>query len=228
MRALLLYRSILSVAGIAICCSLFSGCATNVVTQPNYVLLRDRNYKDKILAIMPYGSTSPGYGDILREKNHAWWFPRKTYGKGEVTVLGEPYTIDEKVYPTEDSYEEMGLQMFNRYRGYNCFKRVVIVKDRAEADSLRADYLLVYHINECYARGLGGNWNFVEWITYEGVVDMDVAVYDIIQNQRLTSQHIHSEGTSTSSWVTPEVRNYLRRQLLKGTVFNNAIAEINF
>ena len=228
MRALSLYRSILSVAGIAICCSLFSGCATSVVTQPDYVLLRDQNYTDKILAVMPYGTAVPGYGDILRDKFDSWWLPRWMYGKGEVTVLGEPYTLDDVQYPTDGPYEEMGYQMFNRFRGYNCFKRVVLVKDRQEADSINADFLLVYHINECYAHGLGANWNFVEWISYEGVVDMDVAVYDIVRNERIASQHVRSLATSTSAWVTPEVRNYLRRQLLKGTVFNNAIAEITF
>lgn len=189
------------------------GCATRQTTPPLPITITGK--ENVILAILPLGQQNPGVKEMLAERHRASWFPRVMYGKGEVSVLDDPY-------------EEMALAMFNRFRGYNRFRRVVIVKDRAEADQIRATHMLVFHLNECYAVGRGANWNFVEWLTYEGFVDMDVMVYDLVANQRISHQRIRSNATSTSVWTSKEMRDYLRRQLLRGVTFNNAIAQIQF
>jgi hypothetical protein len=171
--------------------------------------------KDKILAVMPLGALPEDYSTNRFLEYRRWWVSRALYGSGEVTTLDDPNT-------------DMALALFNRYRGYNIFRRVVVVKDRAEADRVQADYLLCFRINECYAVGRGANANFVEWITYEGIVDMDVAVYELAMNRRIGVQRVHADATTTSVWSGEQVRDYLRRELLRGTTFHNAIAQIEF
>lgn len=205
------HRIALAAAALALLC--LAGCATRQTTQPMPMAITGK--QNAILAILPLGSADPAAKDRLAERYRASWFPRVMYGKGEVSVLDDPY-------------EEMALAMFNRFRGYNLFNRVVIVKDRAEADQIRATHMLVFHINECYAVGRGANWNFVEWLTYEAFVNMDVVTYDLAANQRINHQHIVANATSTSVWTSREMRDYLRRQLLRGVTFNNAIAQIQF
>jgi hypothetical protein len=193
-----------------------AGCATSKVTMPARMALEGRgDYTDKILAVMPLGALPEGYTSNRIEELHAWWMPRKMYGSGEVTTLADPN-------------QDMALAIFNRYRGHGIFRRVVVVKDRAEADRLHADYLLCFRINDCYAVGRGANANFVEWLTYEGFVNMDVAVYDLPRNRRIASQRVRADATATSVWSGSEMRDYLRRQLLRGATFNNAIAQIDF
>ena len=87
---------------------------------------------------------------------------------------------------------------------------------------------MAYHINQCYSRGLGPNFNLFQWLSYEGLLDMDVVVYDLLENTRIKNQRINSKTTSTSVWCERDVRAFERRKLLKGTTFNNAIAEITF
>lgn len=205
------HRIALAAAAIAFLC--LAGCATRQTTQPMPMAITGK--QNAILAILPLGSADPAAKDRLAERHRASWFPRVMYGKGEVSVLDDPY-------------EELALAMFNRFRGYNLFNRVVIVKDRAEADRIRATHMLVFHINECYAVGRGANWNFVEWLTYEAFVNMDVVTYDLAANQRINHQNIVANATSTSVWTSKEMRDYLRRQLLRGVTFNNAIAQIQF
>jgi hypothetical protein len=161
------------------------------------------------------GGMNASYPNLLAENYRANWFARTLYGKGEVTVL-------------DNAYEEFALAIFNRLRGYDLFRRVVIVKDRSEADSLRATHLLTFRINDCYAVGSGANWNFVNWMSYESFLNLDVAVYDLVENQRVFAERINVNANDTSIWSTPDVRDYLRRQLLKGVTFNNAISEITF
>jgi len=120
------------------------------------------------------------------------------------------------------------LAIYNRLRGYDIFGRAVIVGDREEADKLRSQYLLCFSINDCYAVGRGANWNFVEWCTYEGIVDVDVVVYDLIKNERISNQSIRANAFNTSVWTSWEMQNYLQKKLLKGVTFNNAISQINF
>lgn len=228
MRSSVLHRILLSGMTAALFCSMFTGCATRVVTAPKFIKLREGGYNEKVLAIMPYGDISTDYGDRLRERNKAIFYNRWFFGKGEISVLGESYTIDGKTVTPEGPYEQLGAIIYNRLRGYNAFKHVVMVKDRQEADDINADFLLAYHINKCYSRGLGANFNLFEWLTYEGTLDMDVVVYDLVENRRIKSQKIESKATSTSVWEERDVRAYERRKLLKGTTFNNAIAEITF
>jgi hypothetical protein len=228
MRSSVLHRILLSGMTAVLFCSLFTGCATRVVTTPKYIKLREAGYNEKILAIMPHGDITTDYGDRLRERYKAIFYNRWFFGKGEVSVLGEPYTIDGKTVTPEGPYEQLGAIIYNRLRGYNAFKHVVIVKDRQEADDINADFLLVYHINKCYSRGLGANLNLFEWLTYEGTLDMDIVVYDLVENRRIKDQKIVTKTTSTSVWEERDVRAYERRKLLKGTTFNNAIAEITF
>ncbi len=193
-----------------------SGCATSNVTMPARLALEGTSeFRDKILAIMPLGTLPDGYTSNRIAELHAWWMPRAMYGKGEVTTLENPN-------------QDMALAMFNRYRGRDLFRRVVTVADRPEAERIQADYLLCFRINDCYAVGRGANANFVEWITYEGIVSMDVAIYDLARNQRIASQRVRADATSTSVWAGQEMRNYLKRQLLRGATFHNAIAQITF
>lgn len=203
----------IAAAAVAIIVLCMAGCATRTTTQPVPMAIAGK--QNAILAVLPLGSADTGAKDALSERYRASWFPRVMYGKGEISVLDDPY-------------EEMALAIFNRFRGYNLFNRVVIVKDRAEADQIRATHMLVFHINECYAIGRGANWNFVEWLTYEAFVNMDVMVYDLAANQRISHQNIAANATSTSVWTSKEMRDYLRRQLLRGVTFNNAIAQIQF
>lgn len=205
------HRIAAAAVAIAVLCT--AGCATRKTTQP--VPMAVAGKQNAILAVMPLGSADTGAKDALSQRYRASWFPRVMYGKGEISVLDDPY-------------EEMSLAIFNRFRGYNLFNRVVIVKDRAEADQIRATHMLVFHINECYAIGRGANWNFVEWLTYEAFVNMDVMAYDLAAGQRISHQSIVANATSTSVWTSKEMRDYLRRQLLRGVTFNNAIAQIQF
>ncbi len=192
------------------------GCATSKVTMPARLALEGTSaFRDKILAVMPLGTLPDGYAADRIEELQAWWMPRKMYGKGEVTTLANPN-------------QDMALAIFNRYRGRDLFQRVVTVADRAEAERVQADYLLCFRINDCYAVGRGANANFVEWLTYEGMVSMDVAIYDLARNQRIASQRVQADATSTSVWAGQEMREYLKRQLLRGATFHNAIAQINF
>jgi hypothetical protein len=228
MRSSALHRILLSGITAALFCTLFTGCATRVVTSPKYVKLREAGYNDKILAIMPYGDISTDYGDRLRERNKAIFYNRWLFGKGEISVPGEPYTFEGKTVTPEGPYEQLGEVIYNRLRGYNAFKHVVMVKDRQEADAINADFLMIYHINKWYARNLGANLNLFEWITYEGTLDVDIVVYDLVENRRIKDQQIESKATSTSVWEERDVRAYERRRLLKGTTANNAIADITF
>jgi len=228
MRSSLIYRVLLCGFAAFFFCVMFSGCATRVVTKPNYIKLREAGYNEKILAIMPYGTVDSVYADQLRTRYEAFFLNRWLYGKGEITVPGQPYMVGDKTINSEGPYEQLGAIIYNRLRGYNAFKHVVIVKDRAEAEATNADYLMVYHINHCYARGLGPNFNLFQWLTYEGLLDMDVVVYDLLENRRIKDQKITSKTTSTSVWCESDVRAFERRKLLKGTTFNNAIAEITF
>jgi len=196
--------------------ALLPGCATSQVTMPARLSLEgSTEFTDKILAIMPLGALPDGYASNRIEELHAWWMPRIMYGKGEVTTLANPN-------------QDMALAMFNRYRGRDLFRRVVMVADRAEAERIQANYLMCFRINDCYAVGRGANANFVEWITYEGFVSMDVAIYDMALNQRIASQRVSADATATSVWAGQEIRDYLKRQLLRGATFHNAIAQIIF
>ncbi|NLF39981.1 hypothetical protein GX586_11075 [bacterium] len=207
-------RSLTALLGAA--CAILSGCATRQITTPAPMAVTGRGHQEKILAIMPLGSANPYNEEAIAKEHRASWFPRVMYGKGEVSFLS-------------NTYEEVGLAIYNRFRGYNAFRRVVFpVDSRSEADSMRADLLLCYHVNTCYARGLGANWNFVEWVSYEGAVDIDVAVYDLTRNQRIYYKRILSTATTTSPWSTYDVRAYIRRQHLRGVTLNNAIAQIDF
>ena len=192
-----------------------SGCATSQVTKPEPLALAGHEYNDKILAVMPVGQLNPIYVDYTKEKLESWFMPRWLFGKGETSFVPDPY-------------EEFALAIYNRLRGYDIFRRVVIVKDREEADRLRASYLLCFRINECYAVGNGANWNFIEWLTYEADLDADIIVYDLEQNERIAHQRIRSNAISTSPWSTPDVRGYLRRTLLRGATFHNGISQISF
>ena len=65
-------------------------------------------------------------------------------------------------------------------------------------------------------------------MSYECVFSVDVAVYDLVTNERVFAERINVNANDTSVWSTPDVRDYLRRQLLKGVTFHNAISEITF
>lgn len=206
---------------------LLFGCATSEVTYPQPLALNNGQFQDKTLCVMSYGEAPDNY-DLLSETYGRWWWPRYFYGSGEVTVLDHPYTNDEQQVFVDSANDAFFEALFNRLRGYSIFKRVVRVESREEADQFNYDYLLVYHINECYAVGLGANANFIEWSTLEGNANVSVLVYDLKQNQRISTQDLQSTATSTFAYATPEVRDHLRRKLLKGTVFHNIISQISF
>ncbi len=198
-----------------IICMNFWGCATSNVTKPNPLTLSKSEYQDSIIAILPIGQANPIYLNYLSELNEKWFLRRWISGIGLISILKDPY-------------EDFALAIYNRLRGYDIFGRAVIVADREEADKLRAQYLLCFRINECYAVGRGVNWNFVEWCTYEGLVDIDVIVYDLIKNERISNQSIRANAFNTSVWTSSEMQDYLQKKLLKGVTFNNAISQINF
>ena len=211
----LIKKNIVKLLGMVILITLISGCATSKVTQPKPLILAERGHNDKILAIMPLGKLNPAYINTQKQENKAWFAPTLLYGKGEVDGLNKPY-------------EDFALAIYNRLRGYDVFKRVVIVNNREEADNLGATYLLCFRINKCYAVGKGANWNFIYWLTYKAVFNVDVIVYDLDSNERIDHQRIESEAYSNSPWSTSEVRAYLRRTLLRGVTLHNAVAQINF
>jgi len=211
----LIKKNIVIVLAITALAAIFSGCATNKVTVPKPLMLAERGHNDKILAIMPLGKLNPAYVNAKEQENEAWFAPKLLYGKGEVSVLKNPY-------------EEFALAIYNRLRGYDVFRRVVIVNSREEADKLDASYLLCFRINNCYAVGQGANWNFIYWLTYKAEFNVDVIVYDLDSNERIDYQRIESEAYSTSTWSTSDVRAYLRRTLLRGVTLHNAVAQINF
>jgi len=199
----------------SIICLFFVGCATNDVTKPALMSISDSEYQENIIAILPVGEANPAYKNSLAEINKKWFMRRWLSGNGEVSILESPY-------------EDFALALYNRLRGYDIFGRAVIVSDRTEADNLRAQYLLCFRINNCYAIGRGANWNFVEWCTSEGVLDIDVIVYDLIQNERISEQKIKSNAFDTYVWTSGEMQDYLQKKLIKGVTFNNAISQINF
>ena len=205
-------KSLLNILAVVI---LISGCATSQRTKPEPLALAEHGYNDKILAVMPLGQLNPVYQDYMSQKYESWFMPKAFFGTGETSFLKDPY-------------EELALAIYNRLRGYDIFKRVVIVKDRQEADKLGAYYLLCFRINNCFSLGEGPNWDFVHWITYKGILDVDVIVYNLEQNERIYAEKIRSEAYTTSPWSTPDVRGYLRRTLLRGVTFHNGIARINF
>lgn len=211
----LIKKNVVKVLGIVTIVTVISGCATSKVTQPKPLALAERGHNDKILAIMPLGKLNPAYIKAREQENKAWFAPALLYGKGEVSGLNNPY-------------EDFSLAIYNRLRGYDVFRRVVIVNSREEADKLGASYLLCFRINDCYAVGKGANWNFIYWLTYKGAFNVDVVVYDLDSNQRIDHQRISSEAYSTSTWSTSDVRAYLRRTLLRGVTLHNAISQINF
>jgi len=194
---------------------LLGGCATRATTQPAPMALAGKSFPDGVLAIMPLSTPDPAYYTRIADSFHRSWFPRTMYGSGEVTTL-------------VNHNDEFALALYNRIRGCNVFNRAVIVKDRAEADQLGATHMIAFHISECYAAGRGSNWNFIEWLTYEGVLDVNVVVYDLAANQRIQHQKIHSTATTTSPWSSPDVRDFIRRKLLTGVTFHNAIAQMSF
>lgn len=194
---------------------LLTGCAANIQTKPEPLALQPQSYPEETLAILPLGKFNPIYGEQLTEEHRRWFLPRWLYGSGEVTIL-------------EDPYEDFALALYNRLRGYNVFRRVVIVKNRDEADELHARYVLCFRINDCYAVGEGPNLAFSEWLTYKGVAKVDIIVYDLAASERIAAETLQSEAFNTSVWSTPDVRNYLRRTLLKGQTFHNLIAQIKF
>jgi len=217
MKKTLLFIKNVSVALVAIIIvfATLTGCATSQVTKPQPLALAEKGQNDKILAIMPLGQFNSAYADFQKKKFESWFMPRLLYGKGEVSTIEKPY-------------EEFALAIYNRLRGYDIFRRVVIVKNRDEADKLGASYLLCFHINDCYAVGEGANWNFIDWITYKAVFSVEVVVYDLDLNERIGYQTIQSIAYSSSPWSTPDVRAYLRRTLLRGVTFHNAISQITF
>jgi len=198
-----------------IICLSFFGCATNVVTKPNPMSLSNTEYQESIIAILPIGEADPAYKNSLVEINKKWFMSRWISGNGEVSALENPY-------------EDFSFAVYNRLRGYDIFGRAVIVADREEADKLRAQYLLCFRINNCYAVGRGSNWNFVEWCTSEAIVDIDVIVYDLIENERISEQKIRANAFDTYVWTSGEMQDYLQKKLIKGVTFNNAISQINF
>ena len=205
---------ILGSMAIIICLS-FLGCATNIVTKPNPMSLSEIEYQESIIAILPIGESNPAYKNSLVEINKKWFMSRWISGNGEVSALEKPY-------------EDFALAVYNRLRGYDIFGRAVIVADREEADKLRAQYLLCFRINNCYAVGRGSNWNFVEWCTSEGIVDIDVNVYDLRENERISEQRIRANAFDTYVWTSGEMQDFLQKKLIKGVTFNNAISQINF
>ncbi len=215
MRSSRTIRFLCTGVALVVGCLVFAGCATSKVTKPMPLALASRGHSDRILAIMPLGRLNPAYVDYQTDIHASWFLPRWLYGKGEVSVVPDPY-------------EEFALAIYNRLRGYDIFRRVVIVKDRDEADSLQASYLLCFRINDCYAVGKGANWNFVEWLSYEGILDIDVIVYDLERNERIAYERIRDNTFNVSTWSTPDVRAYMRRTLLRGVTFHNAIAGIDF
>jgi len=212
---LLLKENIKIFSVLIIALVILSGCATSQVTKPEPLALAQNGHNEKILAIMPLGQINPAYADFQKQKYESWFMPRMLYGKGEVSTLEKPY-------------EEFALAIYNRLRGYDIFRRVIIVHDRDEADKLGASFLLCFRINECYAVGEGANWNFIDWITYKAVFNADVVVYDLDLNERIDHQIIQSEAYTSSPWSTSDVRAYLRRTLLRGVTFHNAVSQINF
>jgi len=211
----LIKKNIVKVLGIVTLLTVISGCATSEITQPKPLALAEHGHNDKILAIMPLGKLNPAYITAQEQENKAWFAPALLYGKGEVSGLNNPY-------------EDFALAIYNRLRGYDVFRRVVIVKSREEADKLGASYLLCFRINGCYADGEGANWNFIYWLTYKADFNVDVVVYDLDSNERINHQKIESKAYSTSTWSTADVRAYLRRTLLRGVTLHNAVAQINF
>ncbi|RLD09347.1 MAG: hypothetical protein DRI44_08675 [Chlamydiae bacterium] len=211
----LIKKNVVNLLCVSFLLALLSGCATNQVTKPKPLALAERGHNDKILAIMPLGKMNPAYINYQKHKLESWFAPKMLYGKGEISGLEKPY-------------EAFALAIYNRLRGYDVFRRVVIVNSREEADALGASYLLCFRINDCYSVGEGANWNFVYWITYKAVFDADVVVYDLDSNERITHQKIESKAYTSSPWSTSDVRAYLRRTLLRGVTFHNAISQINF
>ena len=205
---------ILGTMAIIICLS-FWGCATSVVTKPNPMSLSEIEYQETIIAILPIAESNPTYQNSLAAINKKWFMSRWISGNGEVSTLKNPY-------------EDFSLALYNRLRGYDIFGRAVIVDDREEADKLRAQYLLCFRINNCYAVGRGANWNFVEWCTSEGIVDVDVIIYNLIENERISEQRIRANAFDTYVWTSGEMQDYLQKKLIKGVTFNNAISQINF
>ncbi len=199
----------------SIICLSFLGCATSVVTKPNPMSLSEIEYQESIIAILPIGEANPAYKNSLAEINKKWFMSRWISGNGEVSALEKPY-------------EDFSLAIYNRLRGYDIFGRAVIVDDREEADKLRAQYLLCFRINNCYAVGRGSNWNFVEWCTSEGIIDIDVIVYNLIENERISEQRIRANAFDTYVWTSGEMQDFLQKKLIKGVTFNNAISQINF
>ncbi len=211
----LIKRSIVNLLGIVTLLALFSGCATSQITKPAPLALAERGHNDKIIAIMPLGRLNPAYIDYQKQKCKSWFAQELLFGKGEVSALKNPY-------------EDFALAIYNRLRGYDVFRRAVIVNSREEADRLGATYLLCFRINECYAVGAGANWNFVYWVTYKALFDADIVVYDLDSNERINYQKIDSKAYSNSPWSTSDVRSYLRRTLLRGVTLHNAVSQINF
>lgn len=198
-----------------ICFTFFVGCAANIKTQPQPLAFSSGQYSEDIIAILPLGAFNPAYGRQLQETYRRSFFPRWLYGSGEVTVLDDPY-------------EDFSLALYNRLRGYNVFRRVVIVNNREEADALHARYLLTFRINDCYALGQGPNLDFVEWLTFKGHASVDVVIYDLATNSRIAAKNLTTDAYATSMWSTPDVRSYIRRSLLRGQTFHNLIAQIYF
>ena len=159
----LIKRSIVNLLGIVSLLTLFSGCATNQVTKPAPLALAERGHNDKIIAIMPLGRLNPAYIDYQKQKCKSWFAQELLFGKGEVSALKKPY-------------EDFALAIYNRLRGYDVFRRAVIVNSREEADRLGASYLICFRINDCYALGKGANWNFVYWVTYKANFDAYIVV----------------------------------------------------
>ncbi len=193
----------------------FTGCATNIRTEPEPLAMQPQSYPEETLAILPLGTFNPVYGETLAEEHRRSFLPRWLYGSGEVTVLENPY-------------EDFALALYNRLRGYNVFRRVVIVKNRDEADELHARYVLCFRINDCYSIGEGPNLALSQWLTYKGVAQVDIIVYDLATGERVAAETLTSEAFTTSVWSTPDVRQYIRRSLLRGQTFHNLIARIRF
>lgn len=211
----LIKKSIVNLLGIVTLLTLISGCATSQVTKPAPLALAEHGHNEKIIAIMPIGKFNPEYIDYQKQEYKSWFAQELLFGKGEISTLKKPY-------------EDFALAIYNRLRGYDVFRRAVIVNSREEADRLGASYLLCFRINDCYAVGAGANWNFVYWITYKAIFDADIVAYDLDSNERINHQKIESKAYSNSPWSTSDVRSYLRRTLLRGVTLHNAVSQINF
>ena len=212
----------------AVIISLVSGCATSEVTMPNPSFeLEMFDHSKHTLALLPYGSLPFDYGEQLSNRYARWFAPRMYSGNGEVYTFETPFQMDEKTL-IFDTNTEIALAIYNRLRGYSVFRRVIIVESVEEAAQYNADYLMLFNVNECYTKGLGANWNFVEWITNEGNIDLDIAVYDFKTMNRILAQNYKSVATSTCAWATRDVRQYLRYNLLKGATLHNLVTQISF